>query len=210
MAGVAQLLEGVDIVAGNGVVGDNIIDDGENAVGAQDARGLADKAVNVGKVVGRNATGHQLEAGIGEGQRLGVGKLGCDIGDAALRGELFRLDQHFRREVGGDDMGNMGGKGKSGMPSGSCHIQYLPIGLGLNEFNQPLEACALGVDSTGGIGRGVCAELFLNEFFAHCSIPLLCLNVLLHRDADSADGRVCGLLQMFGDRCLVKQSAVLA
>ncbi len=111
VAGVAQLLQAVDILA-RVAFGHDVIDHGEEAAATQNARRLRHEAIYVRKVVWRDAAGHQVELGGGEGQFLGVRRLQRHVGDALLGGKSSGDGQHLRRDVGSDDVGNVRSEGE--------------------------------------------------------------------------------------------------
>ncbi len=166
VAGIAQLLEAVDRLACR-AVGHDVVDHGEDAAGAQDARGFGQEAVDVREVVRCDATGDEIEFAAGKGQILGVGALQRDVVDAFLRGERGGDGQHLRREVRGGNMGDMRREGKGRVPGCRGDVEYAPVRSRRDQLDEARQAGALGVDGAGRIGLSVRAELPAHEVFGH-------------------------------------------
>ena len=120
-----------------------------------------------GKWCGGDAAGDEIEAGVLEGQRLGVRARRLHVGEALGLGELGRLLQHLGREVAGDRAGHVGRERRRRVPGAGGDVERLPGRLRLHQLDQPAEAGALGVHGRRGIGRGMRAELLLDEGFVH-------------------------------------------
>ena len=102
-------------------------------------------------MVGGQAAGDEMKAVIVEGQGFGIGRFRGEIGETAFLSQSGRFGQHFGGDVAGDDLGDVGGKSERRMARAGSHVEDVPIGLGLGQFDKSVETSALGMDAAGGI-----------------------------------------------------------
>jgi len=108
VAGIAQLLEGVDVgprlalavslLAVSPTAGHNVVHHSQQPARPQHTRRLGQEVADVGKVVGGDAAGDQVKCAV-ERQVVHVAYCESDVGCASLFGQPRRQRQHLRRQV---------------------------------------------------------------------------------------------------------------
>ena len=118
----------------------------------------------------RNAAGDEIESLVLErqGLRLGIGD--AQVSKRALADLLAHDIEHFLGDVGCPHARDMRREGVRRMAGAGRHIEHLPVWLRLRQFDQPIEALALGVRLAREIAARGSTELFLYQRFRHCSL----------------------------------------
>lgn len=147
------------------VVGTDVVHEGEQALRPQYSRTFLQEAINIREVVGCDTTCHQVKLPIGKGQIFGIGLAETNVMDALFGGELLRYDQHFGREIAGDNVSHMGREGEGCMPGSRSDVKSLPMGLGSGQFDHAGQTGPFGVDGAGGVCGRVLPKLLLYFFF---------------------------------------------
>ena len=76
-----------------------------------------------------DAAGEEIELGVLERQRLGIGTCRLHIGEALGGGELGGFLEHLLGQVAGDDAGDMRGEGRCRVPGAGGNVDGLPVAL---------------------------------------------------------------------------------
>ena len=141
MAGIAEPLEGVDVVA-DAAGRHHIVHHRESAARFEHAMHLVEKIRNRVEVMRRDAAGDEVEAGVLERQRLGLGVSRAHIGEAALLRFAFHHVEHFLGDVGRPDPLDMRRESVGDVAAAGGDIERAPVFLRRGEVDQPLQALA--------------------------------------------------------------------
>ena len=104
-----------------------------------------------------------MEAAVREGEILGLRVRCGDIGQALGLGEFSCLSQHRLSDVAGNDLGDMRGKGMSGVSGAGRDIEHAPMVLRLGQRDEKRKRLAFGMHSGGGVIGGGGPEFLLNQ-----------------------------------------------
>src|SRR5579872_4508892 len=159
MAGVAALVPVVDRRVEVGVCGRDVVNQDEAAAGDQHACHLRDGGTDVGVVVRGDAHRDEIKSFVEEGQPLRVGNHEGDVALAARLDEAARGGEHERREVAGDDAGDMRRDGQRSMTATGGDIQRGITGARRGKLLQPRQIVTRRVRGAGHIAFGGAAKL---------------------------------------------------
>jgi hypothetical protein len=76
-------------------------------------------------VMGAVARRHQVEAGVGKGERLDIAHLEGDVGQTAFQRQPPPLRQHRRRKIDGDHMRGARRQRQRRVPGAAAGVQHL-------------------------------------------------------------------------------------
>ena len=141
MAGIAEALEGVDVIA-DAAGRHHIVDHREQAARLEHAVHLVEEIRDRVEVMRRDAAGDQVEAGVLERQRLGLGVSRAHIGEAALLRFAFHHVEHFLGDVGRPHALDMRREGVGDVAAAGGDVERAPGLLRGGERDQPLQALA--------------------------------------------------------------------
>ena len=161
--GIAELFDVLEPVVEGFVFGAVIIDDGDAAAGAGDARHFADGGRVVGKMMRGKADGDDVESGIGEGEGFGRAATGDDVGESTSGGVFRGLGKHSLREVVGDDLAHVGSKSESGVTGTGGDVENGVGGTGIDKSHEGAKGILIAVAGAGGVGGGGGAKLRLGR-----------------------------------------------
>ena len=91
---------------------------------------LAEEVRNGVEVVRRDAAGHQVETGIFERHRLGLGVGGAHVGEAALLRLGLHHVEHFLGDVGGPDTRDMRRESVGDVAAAGRDVEHAPVFCG--------------------------------------------------------------------------------
>lgn len=165
MRGVTPFLDGIVEGVQLWIIGRHAIDEQEEAARLEDARDLLHRPGNIGEVMGGDATGDAVKAGIQEGQRLRVRELEDGVGDALREEKCASFFQHARRQICDCYFCYIWGDGACGMAAAGGDIERMLMTLPLANLDQSLEVVAGTVSGTGNVAFRCAAELILNLGF---------------------------------------------
>ncbi len=155
VAGVAPALKGVYKARRFWIARQQVILQHQNPSRFQHPRAFAHEALGIGEVMGRDSASRQVKAVSFKGQIFRVRLLKADVVDALLLDdEAFRPLQHARREITGDDMGDMRRELQGSVPAARGDIERPPMGLRLNDCQQTVQIRAARVGLAGHVTIG--------------------------------------------------------
>jgi hypothetical protein len=109
--------------------------------------------------MGAEPGGDEVEGGVLEGQALGAGLGGFDVGEAFVAGGPGDGGQHFGGEIAGHHLLKMGREPVGHVAAAAAQVQRARAAVGGGDGRKRFEVRALGVDRALDIGRCARAEL---------------------------------------------------
>ncbi len=90
-----------------------------------------------------NPASDNIKLGISKEQVLRIGRFYRYIRQAAFGGAFSGIRQHFRRNIGGDDLCHIRSQFKRRMPAARRNVAGSPPRLRRGKFQQSVKVCAL-------------------------------------------------------------------
>ena len=163
VARIAQLLEGLDVAPNQIVVGQQLVLHEHETSRLHHTCCFPDELRGSIEVVRRDAAGDEVEGVVVEGELLGSGVLEFDVGDTFAGDVCFRSLEHLRRDVAGDDARDVRRELERCVTPTRRHVEDMPVGLRLREFEEALQIRTLRVRRAGDVVLRAFAKTLLGE-----------------------------------------------